>query len=345
MAKRISLFNHKGGVSKTTTAFNLGWMLAAKGKRVLLVDTDPQCNLTGMVMGFYGPSELERFYTEEPHRNIKAGLSPAFDSKPERMQPVEPVPVKGRSGLFLLPGHVQLAENEVTLSIAQQMTASIVTLQNLPGAISHLLSITADYIKADYIIVDMNPSVGSLNQNILMTSDYFIVPTNPDFFSVMAIESLAAVLPTWNEWAGQARSLRILRNAAYPFPTVTPKFLGTIVQKYRPRGGAPAKAFQHWVNELNRAVRERLFPQLQELGMTLDPEAYESLDDYCLASIADFNGLIAKSQLHQTPVFALTPQQLGQGGKVLNNTLESRDKFHRVFSELADRVIEMTRYE
>ena len=54
MAKQISLFNHKGGVSKTTTAFNLGWMLASKGKRVLLVDCDPQCNLTGMFLGFKG---------------------------------------------------------------------------------------------------------------------------------------------------------------------------------------------------------------------------------------------------------------------------------------------------
>lgn len=46
--KIISLFNHKGGVSKTTTTFHLGWMLAILGKRVMIVDTDPQCNLTGM---------------------------------------------------------------------------------------------------------------------------------------------------------------------------------------------------------------------------------------------------------------------------------------------------------
>ena len=51
MAQKIALFNHKSSVSKTTTTFNLGWMLAAKGKRVILVDTDPQCNLTGMCLG------------------------------------------------------------------------------------------------------------------------------------------------------------------------------------------------------------------------------------------------------------------------------------------------------
>src|SRR5712671_6783175 len=70
MAKIICLFNHKGGVSKTTTAFNLGWMMALKGKRVLLADFDPQCNLTGMVMGFKGVDDLAAIYSGNPPNNI-----------------------------------------------------------------------------------------------------------------------------------------------------------------------------------------------------------------------------------------------------------------------------------
>ena len=65
MASQIALFNHKGGVSKTTTCFNLGWMLANKGKQVLLVDCDPQCNLTGMVLGFGGAEEFKVVYEGE----------------------------------------------------------------------------------------------------------------------------------------------------------------------------------------------------------------------------------------------------------------------------------------
>ncbi|NEO61209.1 MAG: ParA family protein, partial [Moorea sp. SIO4G2] len=80
MVHKIALFNHKGGVSKTTTTFNLGWMLASKGKRVILVDTDPQCNLTGMVLGFSTKKELEEAYKTNQH--IKAGLAPAFESQP-----------------------------------------------------------------------------------------------------------------------------------------------------------------------------------------------------------------------------------------------------------------------
>jgi len=59
--KLISLFNHKGGVSKTTTAFNLGWTLAEKGHKTLLVDADPQCNLTALVLGYKSIDDIEIF--------------------------------------------------------------------------------------------------------------------------------------------------------------------------------------------------------------------------------------------------------------------------------------------
>src|SRR5262249_25839931 len=101
--KRIALFNHKGGVSKTTTAFNLVWMLALKGHRVVLVDADPQCNLSGLVLGYKGQTEFESFYENEPQRNIRAGLAPAFESRPKAIEPIDCVPVEGIKNLFLLP--------------------------------------------------------------------------------------------------------------------------------------------------------------------------------------------------------------------------------------------------
>ena len=102
MCVAISLFNHKGGVSKTTTTFNLGWMLARKDKKVIIVDCDPQCNLTGMVLGF---KHLERADSIEGRsngnpRNIKEGLAPAFESRPEMIRPVQCVPVEGNDNLF-----------------------------------------------------------------------------------------------------------------------------------------------------------------------------------------------------------------------------------------------------
>jgi hypothetical protein len=78
MTRIISLFNHKGGVSKTTTTFNLGWALAEQEKRVLIVDGDPQCNLTGTVLGFNGDDDFEDFYTNNPGGNLVGGLTSVF---------------------------------------------------------------------------------------------------------------------------------------------------------------------------------------------------------------------------------------------------------------------------
>lgn len=103
MTKRIALFNHKGGVSKTTTIFHLGWMLAEQGHRVILVDADPQCNLSGLILGFKGAPEFEDFYLEESQRTIRAGLAPAFESQPRAIEAIDCLPVNGCEGLFLLP--------------------------------------------------------------------------------------------------------------------------------------------------------------------------------------------------------------------------------------------------
>jgi cellulose biosynthesis protein BcsQ len=346
LVKRIALFNHKGGVSKTTTAFNLGWMLAQKGKKVILVDADPQCNLTGLVLGYKGENEFETFYKKQANGNIKAGLEPAFESMPKSIEPVNCVTVKENKGLLLLPGHIGLAEYEVTLGIAQELSGSIVTLKNLPGSISYLLDITAKKYKADYIIVDMSPSLSSINQNLLMTSDYFIIPTTPDFFSVMAINSFSKIIGDWAKWMKKAHEMQVLQKADYPFPLVTPKFLGTVVQRYRPRGGGrPAQAFQKWVIEINSTVNSTLLPILNECGMLLPPAAYKSQkisNDYCLATISDFNSLIAKSQKEKTPIFAITDKQLEYKGPVLKRIQAQRDQFLEIFSNFTDRVIGLT---
>ena len=346
MAIQICLFNHKGGVSKTTTAFNLGWMIASKGKTVLLVDCDPQCNLTGMVLGYKGASELEKFYKTKKNQNIRDGLAPAFESRPSPIEPVECVSVLHRKGLSLLPGHIGLAEYEVTLGIAQELSGSLLTLKNLPGCIHYLLHETAKHIGAEYILVDMSPSLGPLNQNLLATSNFFIVPMNPDYFSVMSIDSLAAVLPKWKAWSVAAQGIGALQNATYPFPKVSPKFMGLIVQKYRPRGGGvPAKAFQGWITEIENGIATKLVPALKSAGMMLAKARYDRAGipkDFVLAQMGDFNGLIAQSQKYQTPIFLLSDDQLQQSGIVLDRTKKSMLEFRKLFSDAADRVIELS---
>lgn len=348
MPIQISLFNHKGGVSKTTTAFNLGWMLAEKGKRVLLADCDPQCNLTGMVLGFKGSDDFSAIYGAGTNKNIRDGLSPAFESRPAPIKPIDCEVIAGQPNMYLIPGHIGLAEYEVTLGIAQELSGSLVTLQNLPGSLRHLFQITADKYDIDYIIVDMSPSLGPINQNLLMTSECFLVPMAPDYFSLMATDSLASVLPKWKRWAIQARATSLLANATYPFPQIDPKFLGTVIQKYRIREGqTPSAAFQKWIDEIESGVREKLIPALMASDMLLPSAAYESIGldpSKPILQMSDFNGLIALSQKHKVPVFALSDGQLEQTGIVLERTKKSMESFRKLFEEAAEKIILLTAY-
>ena len=343
MTIQIGLFNHKGGVSKTTTTFNLGWMLAEKGKKVLLVDCDPQCNLTGMVLGFKGASKFSDIYENDGITNIRDGLAPAFESRPSPIVPVDVQQIPGRENMYLMPGHLGLAEYEVTLGIAQELSGSLVTLQNLPGSLSHLFTITAEKYDIDIILVDMSPSLGPINQNLMMTSDYFLVPMAPDYFSVMATESLSVTLPKWDAWSKMAKMIPALQSASYPYPNKEPHFLGTIIQRYKLRSGsAPSAAFQNWIDDIITGVKNNLIPALKSCNMMLDEQRYLSAGfspEEPILQMSDFNGLIAQSQKHQAPVFDLTPEQLEQTGIVLDRTMASMETFRNLYSECADRIL------
>ena len=343
MAKRIALFNHKAGVSKTTTTFHLGWKLAQMGHRVILVDADPQSSLTRLVLGYGGPSALEEFYRQEPDRNFKSGLAPAFEFRPSLIEPVKCL-ATSQDGLYLLPGSIALTEYEMTLSLAQALSSSTHTLQNIPGSISRLLMKTAEHMDADYLLVDMDSSLNAFNQNLLMTSDYFIVPATPDFLSAMAIDSIAKVIPGWYNWSRQARAFRALRDAVYPYPEATPKFLGTIIRDYPPIDGRPSSEFQQWIETINAKIANKLVHSLRGIDMIFPDDEYRSagLDDYCLARISDFDSLIAMSQKEQTPVFALTAKQIGQSGTVLQTTQDAQHRFGKLFEKVATEILSLT---
>lgn len=345
MAKVICLFNHKGGVSKTTTVFNLSWMLASLGKRVVMADFDPQCNLTGMVLGYQGVDDLEETYKANPPNNIKDALAPAFESQPKQIVGAECIEVPGNSNLLLLPGHIGLAEYETTLGIAQELSGSLLALKNLPGSLRYLLDKTADKYKADYLFVDMSPSLGPINQNLLTTSDHFIVPLHPDYFSSMALSSLSKTLPRWMSWAKTAHSIDVLRNADYPFPAPRATFIGSIIQKYRPRSGRASSAFQRWIDELTKGLEQELVPSLVKAGM-LDTSVFEKKAGFKawkpIMEVADFNSQIALSQEHQVPVYALTAAKVKQKGAVWEQTKDSMKVFEDAFRACAKRVVALT---
>ncbi|GAA6154182.1 ParA family protein [Pseudoteredinibacter isoporae] len=339
--KIISLFNHKGGVSKTTTAFNLGWMLAEQGHKTLVVDADPQCNLTALVLDYNSVDDIEDFYSENPGCDIASGLDPIMAGSLSGISSGTPSQTDNEN-LFLYCGNLKLSEFETQISVALTTSQAIPAIRNIPGSINELLRATAEKHDFEYIIIDMSPSVGALNQCLLMSSDYFIVPTSPDFFCAQAIKSLASVVPKWNDEVDRFRGEGI----DYKFPQRPPKFLGFISQRYRPRGGAPAKSFQRWIDVIKHTVSEDLIPALHPLGMSVELEVFRSCvsgdEPFNLANVADFNSLIAQSQKHNVPVFALADEQLEQSGVILEKMMGNRENFRAVFATLASDIHSLT---
>ena len=334
MATLIALFNHKGGVSKTTTTFNLGWALAERGKRVLIVDADPQCNLTGTALGLDDDDDFESFYRDNPQSNIVMGLTPVFRGAQTPLAPV-PVAQTQHERLFLLAGHIDLSLYETQLAVAISTGAAIPALQNLPGSVCQFLRLLADHHHFDVVLIDMSPSVGALNECLLMGSDFFIVPTSPDFYCDQAIRSLATVLPRWNIQVGGFRVPTLTTR----FPANPPVCLGIISQRYRPRAGNPAASFQRWIDRIKGTMTTALVPVLQPLNMVVSVADFNAAGPadtpYNLANIADFNTLIAQSQIHNVPVFALTDAQVERAGIVLANMIASRESFRVTFNNLA----------
>ncbi|PPU43904.1 hypothetical protein XcyCFBP4188_10045 [Xanthomonas hortorum pv. cynarae] len=339
--KIISFFNHKGGVSKTTSTFHVGWKLAELGYKVLLVDADPQCNLTALALGYTDDTDIEEHYLQFPNSDIYAGLKPVIDGDLRRLEPSNPAST-AHDNLSILCGNIALSEAETQLSVALTTRNSIPAIRNLPGSIGELIRLTGNSIDADYVLVDMSPSVGALNQCILMASDHFIVPTAPDFFCVQAVRSLAKTIPRWSEEISFFRDQELI----YPIPIEPPVMLGFLSQKYRPRNGAPAKSFQLWINRIDKAVDEELAPALNAKKMIVTFKRFQASVPgslpFNLANISDFNSLVAQSQKYSVPVFALSDQMIEQTGEILYNMQLSRAEFGRVFTALAESIVKLT---
>ena len=329
MAKRLVLFNHKGGVSKTTSAYNIGWMLAEKHK-VLLVDGDPQCNLTALILG----DDFEKYYLDDAtkNQNLRDGVSPAFSGKPVPLAAVDCQTLLRSPNLYLLAGHANLSEYDAALTFAQTSNNAITTLQNLPGAFSELLRLTEERYEIDYTVIDLNPGLSAINQNMFLVSNAFIIPTNPDPFSLMAIDTLTSVLPRWVTWKVGAVSL--FADSAYPLPAGTPKFLGTLIQRFNIRKGRAAAPYRNNIGEIKTRTEDVLFPALAKAGMTLEPGQYDcasARDGFCLSEIPDFQGLLPKSHVAGVPVFALTDAEINETGPILEGLREKRRLFKEIF--------------
>jgi chromosome partitioning protein len=165
MAKIIVFANQKGGVGKTTTAVNLGAYLADAGKRVLLVDFDPQSNTTSSV-------------------GAKKNLSGIYEVITGKVEALAAIQTCSVPGLSIIPSSINLTG----------ATVELVDQEQREFFLKKMLEKIKD--RFDYVFIDSPPSLGILTLNGLVAADFVIIPLQCEYF---ALEGLSLLLQTINQ--------------------------------------------------------------------------------------------------------------------------------------------------
>ena len=162
----IAIANQKGGVGKTTTTFNLEVALAHAGKRILLVDSDPQGDLT-TYMGIHDPDNIPVTLSTLMERSIKD----------EDINSKEAI-LKHDEGIDLIPSNLELSSMEV----------SLVNAMSREFTLRSCLSDIKD--KYDYVLIDCMPSLGMITINALACADKVIIPVQSEFLAAKGMSHL-----------------------------------------------------------------------------------------------------------------------------------------------------------
>lgn len=166
MTKVIAVLNYKGGVGKSTTTYNLGVALWILGKKVLLIDTDAQCNLSGLI-GFDQTAGDSTFYEWMKEDDVNMPIYALYD------------------GLSYVPASKALSTLE----------GALIGKRNRERILSKKLSA---YLQPDengsfifdYVLIDCAPKDGVVNDNAMSASDYVLIPTECSGFSLQGMQNL-----------------------------------------------------------------------------------------------------------------------------------------------------------
>ncbi|MCV2216944.1 ParA family protein [Thauera sp. Sel9] len=305
----VTLYNHKGGVSKTTTTFNLAHLLASSGKRVLLVDADPQCNLTELCLGrviaeLDAIAERTGVIQELPGTSILEALKPRIEGEVAAVNIDAINTVKLAEGLDLIRGSVDLTSIEDDIAEAHsQRFAARTNLMRTYVAIGDMLTRLAQARNYHLVFIDLGPSAGALTRTFFLACDAFFVPVAPDRFNVQAIRTLSSIVGRWLDEHAQIRDT--YTSYSLPVRHGQPIFLGAISQFFKVYKGKPKPGFDVWIKRIPEQLDTYLASALQKHS-TADRNLYPFPTDQLIATkIPDFGTLAPLMQEVGKPVFGV----------------------------------------
>lgn len=349
----ISLFNNKGGVGKTTLTWNLSVALAAKQKSVLLIDFDPQCNLSIATLGDQNFADLLKKNQQNPFgRTIRAFGQPYIQqntvpklilNKPKHKMP------SNAGVLDIVAGDFWLNNLSDTLNVGTDLIAGTSIYRFL---IPHLISEAAKNstgIDYDYVLIDLPPSFNTLVRSALYCSDYFMVPCTADLFSSYCIGLIGEMLPIFEkDW--EQGTQRFLNGGIEDKVILTkgqPKFAGWIFNGFdtRKKQGA-VQATEVGADLAHRevisdSVKHNLIPSLNKI------HKYQCVPNFVtdqpIAKIEDLNVMAPDSIIQNVPLKFLSSvkptRQVLVRGAWAKNQVELMNKMDREHDKLADYLI------
>jgi cellulose biosynthesis protein BcsQ len=297
--KKITIYNHKGGVGKTTLTVNIAAALGAKGRKVLLVDTDPQCNLTSYLLADEVVDDLLDHSATPTGKTIWTALKPYIDgtSKLPQVGPLETV-IKN---VYLLPGDIRLSEYEAFLGDAwTDCLKRRLGALRATASISALTNRIATAMDFDYLFFDTGPNIGPLNRVILLDTDFFIVPVACDLFSVRALSTLGQTLKSWLiDW----RTITALAPDDAELLPGHPVFLGYIPQRFKEYGQTMANAPSFYMHQVKRQMFRDVVAVLGKIDPDLVPQ---SMADAELGQVKEFGVVVQSAQRQGVPLSEVT---------------------------------------
>lgn len=284
--KSICFFNNKGGVGKTTLVANLAAELSLNhGKKILVIDADPQCNLTQYVLT---DEDFINTYTNNDPKSIFSVIHPLSTGRGYTTD--LPISKTKNFGFDVIIGDPRLALKEDLLAQDwREAKAGGIRGLRTTLVFHNVIEQAKGY---DYIFFDMGPSLGAINRAILLAVDCFLVPMSIDIFSSWALKNIGEAVKVWE------KDLEFgMRNSEDPseLPKITKKklrFLGYVTQQHKERKENEAtrivEAYNNISKRLPGIVRKNLSSFYPE---TLNPH---------IGEIKHLASLAPKSQtLHQ----------------------------------------------